>query len=61
MMELASSYPDKAFVSHPYGPLANEAADKLEKTGKSMAFSSPHRAARALSYLADYSHFLGCV
>ena len=60
MMELASSYPDKALVSHPYGPLANEAADKLEKTGKTMAFSSPHRAARGLSHLADYSHFLGC-
>jgi len=60
MMELANIYPDKAFIAHPYGPLAHEAAAKLEKTGKTMAFSSPDRAARALSHLADYSHFLGC-
>ncbi len=60
MMELASSHPEKAFVSHPYGHLADQAAQELEETGRTMAFSSPDRAARALSYLADYSHFLGC-
>jgi acyl-CoA synthetase (NDP forming) len=60
MVDLATDYPDKAFVSHPYGPLADQAAQQLERTGRTMAFSSPDKAARALSYLADYSHFRGC-
>ena len=55
--ETAKSYPDKPLVFSIYGPFANEAKDKLEKTGKTVAFSSPDRAIRVLGHLADYSEF----
>ena len=60
MTELANSYPDKPLVSHSWGPMADEIAEKVEKAGKTITLSSPDRAIRALSHLADYSHFLGC-
>jgi len=58
MMERAiDSHPDKPLVLYFYGPLAREAKDKLEETGKTLVFPSPDRAIRVLGHLADYSEF----
>lgn len=55
--ETAKSHPDKPLVFYLYGPFATEVKGKLESEGKTMVFSSPDRAIRALGHLADYSEF----
>lgn len=54
--QAAESHPGKPFVFHPYaGGFYSEFKDELEKTNKTMVFSSPQRALRALKHLSDYA------
>lgn len=53
----AEACPDKPLVSYLYGPYAEEARDKLEKLGKTIALPTPDRAIRALARLFQYSEF----
>jgi Acyl-CoA synthetase (NDP forming) len=51
------SHPDKPLVFHFYGPFGGETKTELEKTGKTLVFTSTDRAIRTLGHLADYSEF----
>jgi len=55
--EVAISYPDKPLVFYFYGPFSTEVKHDLEAKGKTLSFSSPDRAIRALGHLADYAEF----
>jgi len=62
VLEVANKFKDKPIAWAPYeGWLykitAREIEDKIKKHGKVAVFSSPKRALRALSKLADYSAF----
>lgn len=51
------SHPDKPVVFYFYGRLAAEVLGEFQAKDRTMAFSSPNRAIRALGHLADYSEF----
>jgi acetyltransferase len=55
--EQADVQPDKPLVCYLYGPYANDAKDRLKKSGKSMGLPTPDRAIRVLGRLAQYSEF----
>jgi len=56
--KVTTAHPDKPLVFYLYGsPVAAEAKGALEAGIRSMVFSSPYRAVRALGHLAHYSEF----
>ena len=56
--EMARDFPDKPLVYFLYGPHFETVRAKLEATGTCLGFSSPERAARALTHLRRRAMFL---